>query len=581
MRRIAISLVVVVVVAGTTAGGLAGALGDLGRSVVSVTGRTLAEPGISRSVVELDDESFGSELSSAQVAQPLSVVSPTTEPSINEETGEARQLSEPSDDAADSLATAPTANDEPAPPTSELRDAEFQGESADSAGKLISPVTFPKRAVVQLATAAEPTPVPGPSSTDAGRSGIPSIVGVPTIPNTSSTAAPTTAAPTTAVPTTAAPTTAAPTTAVPKTAVPTTAAPTTAVPATAAPTTAAPKTTRPPATTAAPASAKTVRVSTNGSASGAGFNNTPVEDALKQASGGMIFEFAPGEHKALHLSGVNGASGNPVVLTAADRNNRPTFTDNSYTNRAAIEVSGSSNVSMSYLNARRSMWGVRIEGSSGIVVEAFRVTDIGQEGIRVTQRSSWVTIRNSVISSTGRRSGTASDGQSYSLFGEGIYLGSGQDSSDEVHHVVISGNDISQTGTEAIDVKRPVHDVEITNNVIHDIRTGTSGAVVIHATKDYSASSPNIRITNNRISNITTSSGHRDGVAILVGSSVDIVGNTISNTAHYGVRIEDAGSKGSSITVNIRDNSFSSVGMDAIWQSGGKAKVNSSNNAGA
>ena len=147
--------------------------------------------------------------------------------------------------------------------------------------------------------------------------------------------------------------------------------------------------------------------------------------------------------------------------------------------------------------------------------------------------------------------------------------------------MVISGNNISQTGTEAIDVKQPVHDVEITGNVIHDIRTGTSGAVVVHANEGYSASSPNIRIRNNRISNITTSSGHRDGVAIVVGSSVDIVGNTISNTAHYGVRIEDAGAKGSSITVNIRDNSFSSVGMDAIWQAGGKATVNSSNNAGA
>jgi hypothetical protein len=573
LRRIAISLVVVVVVAGTTAGGLAGAFGDLGRSVVSVTGRTLAEPGMSRSVVELDDGSFGSELKPAHVAQPLSVASPTTEPSVNEETGEARQLNEPLDDAAevgDSLPTAPTANDRSAPPTSKLRDVEFQGGSADSAGKLISHVTVPKRALVQLATAAEPTPVPGPSPTDATRSGIPSIFGQPTFPNTPSTATPTTAVPTTAARTTAAPTTAARTTAAPTTAAPTTAAPTTAAP-----------TTRPPATTAAPASAKTVRVSTNGTATGAGFNNTPVEDALKRARAGMVFEFAAGEHKALHLSGVNGASGNPIVLTAADRNNRPIFTDNSYTKRAAIEVSGSSNVSMSYLDARRSMWGVRIEGSSGIVVEAVRVTDIGQEGIRVTQRSSWVTIRNSVISSTGRRSGTASDGQSYSLFGEGIYLGSGQDSSDEVHHVVISGNDISGTGTEAIDVKRPVHDVEITNNVIHDIRTGTSGAVVVHANKDYSASSPNIRIRNNRISNITTSSGHRDGVAIVVGSSVDIVGNTISNTAHYGVRIEDAGSKGSSITVNIRDNSFSSVGMDAIWQSGGKAKVNSSNNAGA
>lgn len=353
----------------------------------------------------------------------------------------------------------------------------------------------------------------------------------------------------------------------------TTAAPT-STKATPASTKAAPTT-----TTAAPID-NTVTVSNNGRANGGGFSNTPIEDALARANPGTVFAFEPGQHKALKVSSVRGAQGNPIVLTAADKNNRPVFTDGSYTERAGIEVSGSSNVSLVFLDVRKSMWGIRVEGSSGIVVDAARVADIGQEGIRITQRSSWVTIRSSVIAGTGRRSGTAGDGQSYSLFGEGIYIGSGQDSSDSVSNIVISGNDISQTGTEAIDVKIPARDIQISNNVIHDIKTGTSGAIVVHLPDSYVDSNPNIKITNNTISNISTSSGHRDGVGIVVGSSVDIVGNTIRNTAHYGIRIEDSGSQGGKITANIRDNAFASTGQGAIFQSGNKATVNASGNSG-
>jgi len=290
----------------------------------------------------------------------------------------------------------------------------------------------------------------------------------------------------------------------------------------------------------------------NGVANGGGFSNTPVNDAIARAKPGARFEFAGGNHGTIKVSGARGAQGNPIVLTAADSGNRPTFTDNSYTGRAGIELSGSSNVTISNINIRKVMWGIRLEGSSGILIDNVRVEDIGQEGIRVMQRSSYVTIQNSTIKTTGRRTGTAPDGQSYSLFGEGIYLGTGKDSSDEVHHITIKNNDISNTKTEAIDVKQPVHNVTITGNTIHDIRTGTSGAVVVHIEKDYSASNPNIKVSYNTIKNISTNSGFRDGVGIVVGSSAEVIGNNISNTQHYAIRVEDEGSQGNRITVNIR-----------------------------
>ncbi len=509
LRRILFSLLVVSAVAATTAGGLTTALGDIGRSVVSVGGRDVVEPAPGREVVDVTN-----------AAKEASAASELVDP--NDATNTARPSS--TSRGIDGSAFGSILPDAPQAEVATPSDGDFddiESTSLASADEAASTTT----------TSAVPAPTTTTTTTAA--------------PATTSSAAPQSSAP-------------------PKTTI----APRT--------TTTAPVTT----TTAAPVS-NVVRVNNGGQANGSGFSNTPIKDALARAKPGMIFEFEPGQHQPLHISSINGAQGNHIVLTAADTRNRPVFSDNSYTERAGIEVSGSSNVTLSYLDVRKSMWGVRVEASSGVVVEAVRVTDIGQEGIRVAQRSSYVTIRNSVVSGTGRRTGTASDGQSYSLFGEGIYVGTGKDASDEVHHIVIAGNDISQTGTEAIDIKAPVNNVEITQNVIHDIQTGTSGAIVIHVSDGYSAASPNIKITNNTISNISTDSQYRDGVGIVLGSSADVIGNTIRNTAHYGIRIEDSGSQGNRITANIRDNSFSSTGQDAIWQSGNSATVNSSGNSGA
>lgn len=323
-----------------------------------------------------------------------------------------------------------------------------------------------------------------------------------------------------------------------------------------------------------------VQVSTNGRANGSGFNNTPIRDALSRAKAGTEFQFAPGEHKTIKVSDLRGEPGNPITITAADDNNRPTFTDHSYSGRAGIELIGARNVTISKVDVGNAMWGIRIKGSSGITIDDVVIDDIGQEGIRVLQGSSHVTISTSTITNTGRRPGEDDRGKPYSLFGEGIYLGTGSDPSDEVHHITIDRNEISRTTAEAIDIKRPVRDVAITNNTIRDIRTASSGAIAIHVVKDYSASNPNIAVNFNTISNVSTSSRHRDGVGIVVGSSADVIGNQISNTKHYAIRIDDGGPQGHRMTVNVRDNTFSDSGIRGLFQSSRKAKVNASNNRG-
>jgi len=321
-----------------------------------------------------------------------------------------------------------------------------------------------------------------------------------------------------------------------------------------------------------------VNVSTSGRASGGGFSNTPIDTALRQADPGTIFAFASGQHDTVELDNVNGTSSRPIVLAAADPSNPPVFSSGRYDQGAGVLVENSSHVVLRDLATRKTLWGIRVAGSDNVDIEGANINDVGQEGIRVTQRSSHVSITGSTIQNTGQRPGTHSSGDPYSLFGEGIYLGTGNDTSDEVHHIEVRNNRISQTTSEAIDVKQPVHNVTVANNTISNIRTATSGAIAVHVQKNWSASNPNIVISGNNISNVTTTSPYRDGNAILVGSSATITGNTISNAQHYGIRIDDAGSQGGNIRAEIRNNSIRSSGVDGIWTSGSKATLIESGN---
>ena len=317
------------------------------------------------------------------------------------------------------------------------------------------------------------------------------------------------------------------------------------------------------------------RVSTSGTVTGAGFANTPVAQALKSSQPGTVFEFAAGRHDALLIEQVR-----DITITAADPNEPPLFTSDNYARAAGIDISSSSGIEISNVVIQRSLWGIRVQDSTAVTINGVNVSDVGQEGIRIAERSSNVVIRDSRISNTGNRPGSDSSGRSYSHFGEGIYVGTGRGDSDTVSNVRIIGNHISATTAEAIDIKVPVRDVEIRRNTISDVRTAASGAIVVHAEDDFSAVDANIEIKDNRISNISTTSSHRDGVAIVLGSSAEVSGNSISGTQHYGIRVEDSGPQGANITVDIRDNDFASIGLDPVWQASDKATVTLSGNSG-
>lgn len=324
------------------------------------------------------------------------------------------------------------------------------------------------------------------------------------------------------------------------------------------------------------------RVTSDGRIHGGRLDGRSVADGLRSAQPGDVFLVESGDHQPLSLDGVHGASGDPIEIRAADPSRPPTFTSRDYTEFAGVEVINSSHITIAGIRIRTSLWGVRISASSNIALEALNIGDIGQEGVRIMDRSRWVSVRNSVISNTGNRTGTASNGEPFSAFGEGIYVGTGSgDLRDGVEHITIANNEIYDTSSEAIDIKAPSRYIDVLSNTIRDIRTKTSGAIVVHIQEDYSDASPEITISRNVIRNISTDSGYRDGVAIVIGSSAEIVGNSISNTQHYGIRIEDGGAQGGNIRATIRDNSFSGTGLEAVWQASDRASTTVENNSGA
>ena len=127
------------------------------------------------------------------------------------------------------------------------------------------------------------------------------------------------------------------------------------------------------------------------------------------------------------------------------------------------------------MTVRQALWGIYVEGSSGISILNNDVADIGQEAIRVKSGSNNVLIDGNRIADTGRRTDLGVPN------GEGIYIGTGSPSGvDHVNNVVISNNVLSNIRDEAVDIKLPATNVSVVDNTISNVVTHTSGAIVVH-----------------------------------------------------------------------------------------------------
>ncbi len=121
-------------------------------------------------------------------------------------------------------------------------------------------------------------------------------------------------------------------------------------------------------------------------------------------------------------------------------------------------------------------------------------------------------------------------------FGEGIYIGEGNDYTDGANDIIIKDNEIYNTNAEAIDIKIPSYNILIENNYIHNINVNSQGAIVVALNSNFVKYDANVVIRDNIIHNVTTRK--YDGNAIVVASgNTWIYDNTIWDIHSYAIDV--------------------------------------------
>ncbi len=287
-----------------------------------------------------------------------------------------------------------------------------------------------------------------------------------------------------------------------------------------------------------------------------------VQEAVNRFRSGGTIDIGPGTFGVVSVQAVTATEAGPLVLRGAGPD-QTWLSSDSYDDDAGVEVIGSEHVILENFGVRASLWGIAIQNSHHLTVRNTMLTDLGQEALSVRDFSSDVAILDNTILGTGRRPGSF-DGVSYAMYGEGIYIGTGSGSAkDSVNNIVISGNDISQTTSEAIDLKPFTYDLLVENNLIHDLSTNTSGALVLGVGDDVYRN-PNAVIRGNQIWNISRTSPYKDGNGMVLGASAEVYNNVIWSTQHRGIYIDASFANPDERSVLVHHNTVVDTGGSPI-----------------
>ena len=282
-----------------------------------------------------------------------------------------------------------------------------------------------------------------------------------------------------------------------------------------------------------------------------------VQAAIDNAAPSTRIVLAPGFYGPITVRNPNGLSitGSPDGVA--------TLASGALDRGAGIIVEGGSDITISGLSFTDALWAIQVWESTDVLITGNTITRVGQEGIHVGRDSSNVTISNNTISHTGQRPGVDEEqGLPFRTFGEGIYIGTGRPAGvDMTNNVRIVGNEIHHTSAEAIDIKPGTHDITVERNIIHDISTQTSGAVVVHI-GDLPSNNGNISIRRNLIWNVTRTSQFTDANAISVSGPAHVQANIIWDTQHRGVLVSDV--YGPQRDVTVRRNMVFDTALDDV-----------------
>ena len=179
--------------------------------------------------------------------------------------------------------------------------------------------------------------------------------------------------------------------------------------------------------------------------------------------------------------------------------------------------------------------GLFVEGSNNIILERLKVHDVGQEAVHIKVNSSFVTLKDSTISDTGK----------LQRYGEGVYIGTSSSQQptsppyDNTHDILVKGNTIYNTTDECIEAKEGTYNVTIDGNIMRDclldpkiIQPGYGSIELMEHRKYYNADPAHV-VKNNIIQTTKTGIGVHTGATVfnnvIYGQIGDFRGISIDN----------------------------------------------------
>ncbi|HEY6530797.1 MAG TPA: right-handed parallel beta-helix repeat-containing protein [Acidimicrobiales bacterium] len=187
-----------------------------------------------------------------------------------------------------------------------------------------------------------------------------------------------------------------------------------------------------------------------------------LESALAAAQPGTVIQLAPGTYEGKFVATTSGTEDEPIFLCGpADA----VIDGGGVKEGYALHLDGVSDWRLVGFTVRNTQKGVMADGVTRSVIQGLTVEDVGDEAIHLRAAST----NNAVVDNVIRRTGLRRD-----KFGEGIYVGSAQSNwsehsgggPDRSDDNLVQGNTISQTTSEAIDIKEGTTGGRLVGNVI-------------------------------------------------------------------------------------------------------------------
>jgi hypothetical protein len=171
------------------------------------------------------------------------------------------------------------------------------------------------------------------------------------------------------------------------------------------------------------------------------------------------------------VEGRQGSAAAPLVLRSLPgAEGRASFSSGLLQGGVALALRTSEFVHLYDLHLVGSQTGLDITGSAHVRVEGLLVEELGQAAVHIGrgsptgpdkglggQPSHHIDLIGNFIRRTGRVS---------ARFGEGVYVGTGGQTGDESHDVLIAYNQISETAAEGIDVKAYTYNIRLRGNLV-------------------------------------------------------------------------------------------------------------------